>query len=180
MAVVILDRDGVINRERPDFIKSPEEWQPLPGSLEAIARLCAAGYRVAVATNQSGIGRGIFDLSDLEAIHGKMLAAVTAEGGKISALEFCPHRPEDGCDCRKPRSGLLRRIATQLGTGLAGVPCIGDSARDLEAAEAVGARPILVMTGNGRRALEEVLPQATEICEDLASAADRLIRELAK
>jgi D-glycero-D-manno-heptose 1,7-bisphosphate phosphatase len=175
--IVILDRDGVINRDRRDFIKSPQEWQPLPGSLEAIARFCAAGYRVAIATNQSGIGRGIFALSDLEAIHAKMLAAVTAEGGRISALEFCPHRPEDGCDCRKPRTGLLQRIATRMGADLAGVPCIGDSARDLQAAETVGARPILVMTGNGRRTLEEGLPENVEVYEDLASAADRLIWE---
>lgn len=177
MDIVILDRDGVINRDRPDFVKSPEEWQPLPGSLDAIARFCAAGYRVAIATNQSGIGRGIFTLSDLEAIHATMLAAVIAEGGKISALEFCPHRPEDGCNCRKPRAGMLQRIATRLGVNLGGVPCIGDSARDLEAAEAIGARPILVMTGNGRRTLEQGLPENVEIYQDLASAADRLIGE---
>jgi len=178
--IVILDRDGVINRDSPDFIKSPEEWHALPGSLDAIARLWAAGYQVAVATNQSGVGRGIFSLSDLEAIHAKMLAAVTARGGKIAALEFCPHRPEDGCDCRKPRTGMLLRIARQLGSDLAGVPCIGDSPRDLQAAEAVGGRPILVTTGNGRHALEEALHPAVEVFEDLATAADHLIGELAR
>lgn len=180
MAVVILDRDGVINRDRPDFIKSPREWRPLPGSLDAIARLCAAGYLVAVASNQSGIGRGLFGLSDLDAIHGKMLAAVAAAGGRISALEYCPHRPEDDCDCRKPRPGLLRRIGIRLGSDLAGVPCIGDSLRDIQAAEAVGARPILVLTGNGRRTMDGPLPSSVEIFEDLAAAADSLIGERLK
>jgi len=180
VAVIILDRDGVINRDSADFIKSPDEWQPLPGSLDAIARLCAAGYRVAVASNQSGIGRGLFHISDLDAIHGKMLAAVTAAGGKISALEYCPHRPEDRCDCRKPAPGLLLRIGERLGVELADVPCIGDSLRDIEAAAAVGARPMLVLTGNGRLTSEKGVPPSVEIYRDLAAAADRLIEERRK
>ncbi len=175
--MIILDRDGVINRDRPDFIKSPEQWQPLPGSLEAIARLCAAGFQVAIASNQSGIGRGLFDHSDLAAIHGKMLAAVTAAGGKISAIEICPHQPEDGCDCRKPGPGLLQRIARRLRIDLTGVPCIGDSRRDIDAALAVGARPMLVLTGNGKATLESGLPAEIGIFADLASAADQLIRD---
>ncbi len=152
----------------------------MPGSLQAIARLCDAGYLVAVASNQSGVGRGLFDLSDLDAIHGKMLAAVTAAGGMISALEYCPHVPEDGCDCRKPATGLLVRIAERLGCALAGVPCIGDSLRDIQAATAVGARPILVLTGNGRLTAYGDLQADVEIYENLAAAADRLIEERRK
>lgn len=180
MPLVILDRDGVINKDSPDFVKSPDEWLPLPGSLDAIARLCAAGFRVAVATNQSGVGRGLLDLHALAAIHARMMAAVAAAGGKISALEYCPHRPEDGCSCRKPATGLLLRIAERLGVDLVNVPCVGDSLRDLQAAEAVDARAILVLTGNGRPTLEDGLPGSVEVFDNLAAVADHLVWEQRK
>lgn len=180
MPLIILDRDGVINKDSPDFIKSPDEWFPLPGSLEAIARLCAAGFRIAVATNQSGLGRGLFDLQALHAIHARMMAAVAAAGGTISVLEYCPHRPEDGCNCRKPATGLLLRIAERLGVDLVDVPCVGDSLRDLQAAEAVAARAILVLTGNGRQTLDGGLPGRVEVFDNLAAAADHLIGEQRK
>jgi D-glycero-D-manno-heptose 1,7-bisphosphate phosphatase len=189
MKLVILDRDGVINEDSPDFIKSAAEWKALPGSLEGIARLTRAGYSVAVATNQSGIGRGLLDEATLAAIHRKMQAAVTAAGGCIEAIHYCPHRPGDGCDCRKPKAGLLREIAARFRVPLDGVPVIGDSGRDIQAARAVGARPILVLTGSGRdtlRALEEAggagnvedgRPHAPEVYDNLAAAARQLVAE---
>jgi D-glycero-D-manno-heptose 1,7-bisphosphate phosphatase len=152
--LVILDRDGVINHDSPDFIKSPEEWRAITGSLEAIAALSAAGIRVAIATNQSGIGRGLFSQEDLDAIHLRMTGAIEAVGGRIDMIVVCPHAPRANCDCRKPRIGLFRQIAEQFGLTLPleGVPCIGDSSRDIEAARDAGARPILVLTGNGAEA----------------------------
>jgi D-glycero-D-manno-heptose 1,7-bisphosphate phosphatase len=174
--VVVLDRDGVINHESPDFIRTPADWRPIDGSLAAIARLCRAGFRVYVATNQSGIARGLIRPEDLAAIHARLTAAVDAAGGELAGIFFCPHGPADGCDCRKPRPGLLRRIEAELGYPLAGQPVVGDSARDLEAARAVGARPILVLTGNGATtAASATLP--VETCADLAAVADRLIAE---
>ena len=141
--LVILDRDGVINADSPDFIKSPAEWHALSGSLDAIARLCASGFTVVVATNQSGVGRGLFSAQTLEQIHDEMLRQVSEAGGHIAAVFVCPHTPDTGCDCRKPLPGLLRQIEQQFGTTLAGVPTIGDSPRDIAAALAVAARPIL-------------------------------------
>jgi len=177
MPVVILDRDGVINRDSPEFIKSPAEWEALPGSLEAIASLCRNGFRVAVASNQSGVGRGLFDLGTLHAINDRMRQAVENSGGHLAVVECCPHHPDAGCDCRKPRTGLLRRVARALGTDLDGVPCIGDSARDMEAATAVGARPILVLTGNGQHTLDAGIDTGVEVFRDLAAAAAALVRE---
>jgi len=177
MPVVILDRDGVINRDSPEFIKSPAEWVALPGSLEAIASLCSNGFQVAVASNQSGVGRGLFDLGTLDAINDRMREAVENSGGRLAVVECCPHHPDDACDCRKPRTGLLRRVASMLAADLHGVPCIGDSARDLEAASAVGARPILVLTGNGRRTLAAGIDAGVEVFRDLAEAAAVLIQE---
>ena len=144
MKLVILDRDGVINRDSPDHIKSPDEWQPYPGSLEAISRLHRNHYRVIVATNQSGISRNLFDLSMLHRIHQKMIAMVNEKGGQIDAVFFCPHRPEDLCSCRKPQPGLLLEASSRLGVSLAGVPFVGDKASDLAAARAVNALPILI------------------------------------
>ena len=144
MKLVILDRDGVINRDSPDYIKSPDEWQPYPGSLEAISRLHRNHYRVIVATNQSGISRNLFDLSMLHRIHQKMSAMVNEKGGQIDAVFFCPHRPEDLCSCRKPQPGLLLEASSRLGVSLAGVPFVGDKASDLAAARAVNALPILI------------------------------------
>ena len=179
MALVILDRDGVINRDSPDFIKTPEEWIPIPGSLEAIARLCAAGFTVAVATNQSGVGRGLFDEDTLQRIHGSMMDAVRAAGGDLASIAYCPHRPDAGCSCRKPEPGLLQALARHAGTGLDGVPCIGDSARDIEAAFRCGARPILVLTGNGQQTHAAWSGAEPEVCADLSAAADLLLGELA-
>ena len=143
MKLVILDRDGVINRDSPDYVKSPDEWQPYPGSLEAISRLHRNHYRVIVATNQSGISRNLLDLSMLHRIHQKMIAMVNEKGGQIDAVFFCPHRPEDLCSCRKPQPGLLLEASSRLGVSLAGVPFVGDKASDLAAARAVNALPIL-------------------------------------
>jgi D-glycero-D-manno-heptose 1,7-bisphosphate phosphatase len=178
MKLVILDRDGVINENSAEFIKSPAEWHPLPGSIEAIARLSQGGYTVAVATNQSGIRRGLLDLAALAAIHRKMEDAVAAAGGRLAAVVFCPHGPDDGCDCRKPRPGLLRALGERFGVSLEGVPVVGDSERDLAAAQAVGARPILVLTGSGQATRDALGPDArVEIYEDLRAAADKLLVE---
>ncbi|MDR2240802.1 MAG: D-glycero-beta-D-manno-heptose 1,7-bisphosphate 7-phosphatase [Zoogloeaceae bacterium] len=172
MKLVILDRDGVINHDSDAFIKSPDEWRPLPGSLEAIARLTQWGYRVVVATNQSGIGRGLFDTDVLNAIHDKMVKAAALAGGRIDAIFFCPHAAEADCDCRKPRPGLLHEIARRYHVSLDGVPAVGDSLRDLQAAAAVGARPMLVLTGKGKKTHGDPdLPPQTQIFSDLAAAA---------
>jgi len=176
MKLVILDRDGVINADSDAFIKSVDEWVPLPGSLAAIACLNRAGVAVHVATNQSGLRRGLFSLDDLDAMHRKLRDELAVVGGEIASIQYCPHGPDDGCDCRKPRPGLYRRIAAEAGVDLAGVPVIGDSLRDLEAAAAVGARPILVRTGKGARTLAAGgLPAGTMVYDDLAAAVDGLL-----
>src|SRR5258706_6281977 len=144
--LIILDRDGVINRDSEQFIKSPDEWRPIPGSLEAIARLNQDGYRVVVATNQSGIGRGLLDMAALNAIHDKMHKALGHAGGRIDAVFYCPHAQDANCNCRKPKAGLLQDIAHRFNTELTDVPCIGDSLRDLQAAATVGALPLLALT----------------------------------
>lgn len=175
--LVVLDRDGVINEDSDAYIKAPDEWIALPKSLDAIARLCDAGFTVAVATNQSGVARGYYTLAVLDAIHDKMLSSVAAAGGHIDFIAICPHGPDDGCKCRKPRTGLLERIAAHYDIELDGVPVVGDSLRDLEAAAAAGATPVLVLTGNGEqtaRALPEML-KSTDVYPDLSRAADALI-----
>ena len=178
MKLIILDRDGVINEDSDDYIKSPEEWRPIPGSLQAMARLTQAGYRIVVATNQSGLARGLFDRKTLQRIHDKMNLAVASVGGKIEAIFFCPHRPEDHCDCRKPKPGLLRDIAARFQTDLAGVPVVGDSLRDVQAAQAVGARPILVRTGKGAMTVaQNPSLQGVAIYDDLAAAVDILLQK---
>lgn len=174
--LVILDRDGVINEDSATHVRSPAQWRPLPGSLEAIARLCAAGLRVAVATNQSGLARGLFDRATLEAIHGRMREGVRAAGGTIACIAYCPHGPEDGCACRKPRPGLLERIGRELDVPLAGVPFVGDSARDLEAAALAGCQPVLVRTGNGLKTERALTSGATPVYDDLAAFATALLR----
>ena len=153
MSLIILDRDGVINEDSDDFIKSPDEWKPLPGSLEAIAALKNAGWRVVVATNQSGISRKLFDLDTLHAIHDKMHRMVREYGGEIDAVFYCPHGPKDKCDCRKPLPGLYEQISKRLNMPLNNVPSIGDSLRDLDAAKSAGAQPVLVRTGKGTKTL---------------------------
>jgi D-glycero-D-manno-heptose 1,7-bisphosphate phosphatase len=176
MKLAILDRDGVINFDSEQYIKSPSEWRPIPGSIEAIARLNQNGYRVAVATNQSGIGRGLFDMATLNAINDKMMEMVFRAGGRIDALFFCPHTAAEQCSCRKPRTGMLEEIAARFHTDLKGVPAIGDSLKDLQAAEAVGAQPILVLTGKGEKTREDGgLPKKTLVFDDLAEASRHLI-----
>jgi D-glycero-D-manno-heptose 1,7-bisphosphate phosphatase len=174
--LIVLDRDGVINHDSDQFIKSPDEWRPIPGSLEAIARLSHAGYRVAIATNQSGIGRGLFDMATLSAIHEKMFRALALVGGRVDAIFFCPHTADSGCECRKPKPGMLREIGVRFGIDMAGVPCVGDGLRDLQAAEAVGGQPMLVLTGKGEKTLREGnLPKNTVIFPDLAFAAAAML-----
>ena len=176
MKLVILDRDGVINHDSDQFIKSPEEWKPIPGSLEAIARLSQADYRVVVATNQSGVGRGLFDMAMLNAIHDRMTKAVSLAGGRIDAIFFCPHAAEANCDCRKPKSGMIEEIAARYNMSLEGVPAIGDSLRDLEATARLGAQPILVLTGKGEKTRAKGgLPPGTLIYPDLAAAVATLV-----
>jgi D-glycero-D-manno-heptose 1,7-bisphosphate phosphatase len=176
MKLIILDRDGVINQDTDAYIKAPEEWEAIPGSLKSIACLNQAGYRVLVATNQSGIGRGLFDIEALHRIHEKMRYQLAAVGGNVDAIVFCPHRPEDGCACRKPKPGLLLDIASRLQVPLAGVPAIGDSLRDVQAARAVGALPILVKTGKGRRTLDKHPGLGdVPVYEDLAEAVAALL-----
>lgn len=150
---VILDRDGVINIDSAEFIKTPDEWQPIDHSLDAIALLCRHGFKVAVITNQSGIGRGLFDVDALEAIHARMRSQVMAAGGAIDAIYFCPHHPDTGCDCRKPKPGLFQALARDKAVDLRRTFAIGDSIRDIEAGIAAGCRPLLVRTGNGLQTL---------------------------
>ena len=173
--LIVLDRDGVVNYDSEQYIKSPEEWRPVPGSLEAIARLNHAGYRVVVATNQSGIGRGLFDMGTLNAIHEKMHRALAHTGGRLEAVFFCPHTADSRCECRKPKPGMLLEIGVRFNAELTGVPCIGDGLRDLQAAEAVGAQPMLVLTGKGEKTLREAIPKNTAIFPDLAFAVSALL-----
>jgi len=178
MKLIILDRDGVINYDSDQYIKSPDEWRPLPGSLEAIARLNQWGYRVVVATNQSGVGQGLYDMDTLNVIHDKMIRSAAQVGGRIDAIFFCPHTNADNCGCRKPKPGLLKEIAARYNVDLAGVPAIGDSLRDLQAAAAVDAQPILVLTGKGEKTLADPgLPQGTPVFRDLAAAVAKLVAQ---
>jgi D-glycero-D-manno-heptose 1,7-bisphosphate phosphatase len=172
---VILDRDGVINYDSEAYIKSPEEWRPLPGSLEAIAALSKHGRRVVVVSNQSGIGRGLFSEAVLAAIHAKMIGAIEAAGGAVSGVYYCPHLPEDGCACRKPAPGMLEQIARDFRCTLIGVPFVGDKISDVRAAEAVRARPILVRTGSGLAALAALRDRPIEVYADLAEAVAHLL-----
>jgi D-glycero-D-manno-heptose 1,7-bisphosphate phosphatase len=177
MKLVILDRDGVLNHDSDSFIKTPDEWRPIAGSLEAIARLNQAGYHVVLATNQSGVGRGLFEVSTLNAIHDKMHRALAQIGGRIDAIFFCPHAQEANCECRKPKAGLLEEIAKRFNVDLKGVPNIGDSLRDLQAAVAVHAAPILVLTGKGAKTQREGgLPSGTQVFADLAEAVRSIVR----
>jgi D-glycero-D-manno-heptose 1,7-bisphosphate phosphatase len=176
MKLVILDRDGVISYDSPQFIKHPDEWKPIPGSMEAIARLHQAGFHIAVATNQSGVGRGLFDMATFNAINAKMMHLAAQHGARIDAVFFCPHAAEMHCACRKPNTGMFLEIGQRFNTMLGSVPAIGDSLRDLEAAANVGAQPILVLTGKGEKTRAAGgLPPHTEVFADLAEAAKALI-----
>jgi D-glycero-D-manno-heptose 1,7-bisphosphate phosphatase len=179
MKLVILDRDGVINQDSDNYIKSPDEWIPIDGSLSAIARLSRAGYRIFVATNQSGIARELFDIETLNAIHQKMLKEIQHRGGTVDAILFCPHGPDDRCNCRKPATGLYTDIERRTGQSLKNVPVIGDSLRDLQAAEAVGACPILVKTGKGENTLKHHAEEIAnlKVYDDLATAVNMLLIE---
>lgn len=178
MKLIILDRDGVINQDSDAFVKNPDEWIALPGSLQAIARLTQAGWKVVVATNQSGLARGLFDMDTLTAIHTKMRRELAAVGGSIDAVFLCPHGPDDNCTCRKPRPGMFEQIGHRYDIGLAGVPAVGDSLRDLQASSSVGCSPWLVQTGNGKKTLAKGgLPDNTRVCEDLSAVADALLQD---
>ncbi|MES9969126.1 MAG: D-glycero-beta-D-manno-heptose 1,7-bisphosphate 7-phosphatase [Candidatus Thiodiazotropha sp.] len=179
MKLIILDRDGVINQDSDTYIKNPHEWAPIESSLQAIAKLGRAGYRVFVATNQSGLARGLFDIETLNAIHQKMTAAVQAVGGSIEAVLFCPHGPDDGCTCRKPKPGLYEEISSRTQQSLKDVPIVGDSFRDIEAAIRVHASPILVRTGKGEAELVKLKAHypRVPVYKDLLSATEDLIEQ---
>ncbi|MCD6047533.1 MAG: D,D-heptose 1,7-bisphosphate phosphatase [Gammaproteobacteria bacterium] len=178
MKLVLLDRDGVINFDSKEYIKSPKEWLPIPGSMQAIALLTQAGYRVAVLTNQSGVGRGLYDLQTLAQIHEKMLRNVQEAGGKIEIIFYCPHLPEQNCDCRKPKPGLFFKAKEYFACDLQGVWAVGDSKRDLEASAVVGCQPVLVKTGNGAALLaKETLPKEYLVFDDLLAVAQALTAE---
>lgn len=175
MKLIVLDRDGVINHDSAAYIKTPAEWRPIAGSLNAISRLNQAGFHVIVATNQSGIGRGFFDMAMLNAIHDKMHKALAQAGARVDAVYFCPHAAADNCNCRKPKPGMLEDIAHRLNARMADVPFVGDSLRDLQAAETVGAQPVLVLTGNGKKTQRAgALPPGTRVFADLAAAVDAI------
>ncbi len=174
--LVILDRDGVINFDSAQFIKSPAEWKPIPDSLEAIARLNQSGYKVVVATNQSGVGRGLLDMDTLNSIHEKMHKTLFAVGGRIDAIFYCPHTADADCACRKPKPGMFKRISETMNVNLNGVPAIGDSLRDLQASATVGCVPMLVRTGKGEKTLAEGnLPEGTLEFANLSAAVDYIL-----
>lgn len=179
--LVILDRDGVINEDSDSYIKSLAEWQPIPGSIDAIVRLSKAGFTIAVATNQSGLNRGLFDLDDLEAIHAKLTDLVMEQGGEIAGIFYCPHTPDENCNCRKPKSGLIDAIERALCMSAKHVPMVGDALRDLEAGLDKRCVPILVKTGKGERTLQTLRADPQHVLTDvavfdnLAAVADYLI-----
>lgn len=183
LKLIVLDRDGVINKDSSSFIKSPEEWLPLKGSLEAIARLSQAGYEVVIMTNQSGIGRGLFNADMLAKIHVRMIDYVQQHGGKIQSILFCPHHPDDDCTCRKPLPGMYRELAERLNINYSKVFSIGDSVRDLQAAKAAGAKPVLVKTGNGKKSLKKIANDSsldldgTLVFDNLAAFTDALLKQ---
>ncbi len=177
--LIILDRDGVINHDSDDFVKTPDEWIPIDGSIQAIAKLSTAGFTVAVATNQSGIGRKLLDKPALDAMHNRLRMLVKDAGGDVDRIVYCPHHPDDGCDCRKPAPGLYQKLSRQYGVPLDGIPIVGDSERDLVAARAVNARPILVLTGNGVKTSAALQQRGEEVetFADLDAVASALIAE---
>jgi len=177
MKLLILDRDGVITQASDAYIKSVEEWIPLRGAIEAIAQLSKAGWTVAVATNQSGIARGYYDLATLDAMHARLRALVAEQGGELGLVVYCPHGPDEGCTCRKPKPGMLHTIAEHYGADLTECWFVGDSLGDLQAAEAVDSQPVLVKTGKGLQTLTKVFPVNTLIFDDLAAVAAELIHK---
>jgi len=173
---VLLDRDGVLNRDRPDYVAGTDQWVWQPGAREALARLARSGLAVVVLTNQAGIGHGRLDTEDLEAVHTRMRAEAEAAGGRIDGVFYCPHTETEGCDCRKPLPGLLTRAAQRFGHPLAETPFVGDARRDLEAAVAAGARPVLVRTGKGRATEAEGVPPGTVVFDDLPEFVAALLQ----
>ena len=184
MKLVILDRDGTINSDSDDFVKSPDEWLPLPGSLEAIARLNHAGWRVVVASNQSGLGRGLFDVESLNAMHAKMHKLLALHGGRIDAVFYCPHTADENCHCRKPEPGLFEQIGARFNVQLSSVPTVGDSLRDVLASAAAGCEPHLVLTGKSEKYRgqnpPEGLPPGTRVHHDLAAFANFILQRSAQ
>jgi D-glycero-D-manno-heptose 1,7-bisphosphate phosphatase len=185
MKIVILDRNGTLNVHREDFVKSDVEWTPLPGALEAIARLNHAGWVVAIASNQSGLGRGLFDMASLNAMHAKMHKMLAAVGGRVDAVFFCPHAPDEGCNCRKPKPGLFEQIGDRYGVDLKGMPAAGDSLRDLQAGYAAGCEPHLLLTGQGAacRGIDPLppdYPPGTRVHDDLPAFVEFLLAREAK
>ncbi|KQV91705.1 D-glycero-beta-D-manno-heptose 1,7-bisphosphate 7-phosphatase [Rhizobacter sp. Root1221] len=179
MNLIILDRDGTINEDRDDYVKSADDWLPIPGSLEAIARLNHAGWHTVIASNQSGLGRGLFDMASLNAMHAKMNALLAKVGGRIDAVFFCPHTPDETCECRKPLPGLFRQIGERYGVDLSTVPVVGDSLRDLQAGVALGCKPHLVRTGKGAATepgVSQLVP-GTVVHDDLAAFAEHMIQQ---
>ncbi len=180
MKLIILDRDGVINQDSDEYIKSVDEWIPVPGSLQAMGRLYQAGYTLVVVTNQSGIARGYYDIEALHAMHSKMGRMLEQYGGHVDAVFFCPHSPKDNCDCRKPKDGMFQEIIKRYQCDLKNVPAIGDSLRDLQAAKSAGAEPILVKTGKGERTIASTDASELEgiaIYKNLAEVADAILME---
>lgn len=175
MKLIILDRDGVINQDSDAYIKTLDEWIPIPGSIASMARLSRAGWTVAVATNQSGVGRGYYSEATLESMHQRLRELVAEQGGTVDLIRYCPHTPEAGCDCRKPAPGLFRQIAQLLHTELTGVPTVGDSLRDLEAGVALGCTPYLVRTGKGESTQYKALPAGTQVFDNLSAVVDHLL-----
>lgn len=173
--LVILDRDGVINQDSDDYIKSPAEWQPIAGSLDAIAQLHRAGFQVMVVSNQSGLARGLFDADTLDAIHAKMLRRVQASGGRIDGIFFCPHHPDEGCGCRKPEPGMIEQLEAAVGASVRGCAFVGDRESDLELARRVGCVPILVRTGNGAATEANADTAGVIVLDDLAAVARELV-----
>jgi len=191
MKLLILDRDGTLNRSRDDYVASADEWEALPGALEAVARLNHGGWRVVLATNQSGVGRGMFDMVSLNAIHAKMHRQLAAVGGRVEAIFFCPHAPEDACNCRKPAPGLFQQIGARFGVSLAEVPAAGNAVRHVQAAAAAGCPTHLLLTGKSEHlraqaqrgtvddlaALAPGLPPGLQLHADLAAFADWLLAQ---
>ncbi len=180
MKLIILDRDGVINEDRDDFVKSADEWIPLAGSLDAIAFLAQAGYTIAVATNQSGIGRKYYGIQELNEMHNKMHKLVQQAGGQIAGIWFCPHTADDGCDCRKPKPGMVEDIISRFNAKSEDVYMVGDSLRDLQAIAAVGGLPVLVLTGKGQKTLKnhgDELPERTQVFDDLMAFSQFLMHQ---
>ncbi len=173
--LVVLDRDGTLNADPEDFLRSPDDWHPLPGALEALASLHHGGWRLVIASNQSGIGRGLFDVALMNAVHARMHKLVAAAGGRIEAVFFCPHAPDEDCTCRKPAPGLLRQIAQRTGVPLTQMVVVGDSVRDMQAATAVGAQAHLVLTGQSALGRPADLPEGVSVHADLSAFADALL-----